>query len=61
MWRRKVTDRLLRAREVADLFGVSSGTILDWFEADKLPAPNELAFENVALVLDAYRRLRPPS
>ena len=34
---------------------------LSWFEAEKLPAPDELAFENVALVLDAYRRLRPPS
>ena len=34
---------------------------LNWFEADKLPAPDELAFENVPLVLEAYRRLRPPS
>jgi 8-oxo-dGTP diphosphatase len=34
---------------------------LAWFEADRFPAPSELAFENVAQVLAAYRRLRPPS
>jgi 8-oxo-dGTP diphosphatase len=34
---------------------------LAWFEPDAFPAPDELAFENVALVLAAYRRLRPPS
>jgi ADP-ribose pyrophosphatase YjhB (NUDIX family) len=28
---------------------------LRWFQADELPAPNELAFENVPLVLAAWR------
>ena len=31
---------------------------LAWFDPDRLPAPDELAFENVPLVLAAYRRLR---
>ena len=34
---------------------------LAWFEVDELPGPDELAFENVPLVLEAYRRRRPPS
>jgi len=34
---------------------------LAWFEPDELPAPDELAFENVAQVLAAYRRLQPSS
>jgi len=32
-----VTDRLLRAREVADLLGLSPATVLDWFESGRLP------------------------
>jgi excisionase family DNA binding protein len=32
-----VTDRLLTAREVAELLGVSASTVLDWFEARRLP------------------------
>ena len=32
-----MSDRLLAAAEVADLLGFSTSTILDWFEADKLP------------------------
>jgi len=28
---------------------------LQWFDADKLPPPDELAFENVPLVLSAWR------
>jgi excisionase family DNA binding protein len=32
-----VTERLLTAREVADLLGFARGTIVDWFEAGKLP------------------------
>lgn len=30
-------ERLLTAREVAGLLGISSHTVLDWFEADVLP------------------------
>jgi excisionase family DNA binding protein len=32
-----VTDRLLRAREVSELLGVSTGTVLDWWQAGRLP------------------------
>jgi excisionase family DNA binding protein len=32
-----VTDRLLTARELGAYLGLSAGTILDWFEAGKLP------------------------
>jgi excisionase family DNA binding protein len=32
-----VTEPLLRAREVAELLGVAPATVLDWFEAGKLP------------------------
>jgi excisionase family DNA binding protein len=32
-----VTDRLLRAREVAELLGISAGTVLDWWQDGKLP------------------------
>ena len=32
-----MTDRLLRAREVADLLGLSPATVLDWFEDGRLP------------------------
>lgn len=30
-------ERLLTARELAELLGVSAGTVLDWFEAGRLP------------------------
>jgi excisionase family DNA binding protein len=32
-----VTDRLLRAREVSELLGISAGTVLDWLQDGKLP------------------------
>jgi excisionase family DNA binding protein len=32
-----MTDRLLRAREVAELLGLSPATVLDWFESGRLP------------------------
>jgi excisionase family DNA binding protein len=32
-----VSDRLLRAREVAELLGLSTATVLDWFESGRLP------------------------
>jgi excisionase family DNA binding protein len=33
-----VNERLLTARELADLLGFKTGTIVDWAEAGKLPA-----------------------
>jgi len=32
-----VTDRLLTTREVAELLALSTATVLDWFEAGRLP------------------------
>ena len=32
-----MSERLLRACEVADLLGISTSTVLDWFEAGRLP------------------------
>ena len=32
-----MTGRLLTARELAEYLGVTAGTVLDWFEAGKLP------------------------
>jgi excisionase family DNA binding protein len=32
-----VTERLLTSRELAGLLGFSTATIVDWFEAGKLP------------------------
>jgi excisionase family DNA binding protein len=32
-----MSDHLLHAYEVAELLGLSTDTILDWFEAGKLP------------------------
>jgi excisionase family DNA binding protein len=32
-----VNERILTAREVAELLGFAPGTIVDWFEAGKLP------------------------
>lgn len=32
-----MTDRLLRAREVAELLGLAPATVLDWFESGRLP------------------------
>lgn len=32
-----VLERLLTARELAELLGLSAGTVLDWFEAGRLP------------------------
>lgn len=33
----RVSERLLRACEIADLLGISASTVLDWFEAGRLP------------------------
>ena len=32
-----MSERLLTAREVSELLGFSAATIVDWFEAGKLP------------------------
>ena len=32
-----MTDRLLTAREVAELLGFAAGTIVDWAEAGRIP------------------------
>jgi excisionase family DNA binding protein len=32
-----VSDRLLTARELGAYFGLSSSTVLDWFECGRLP------------------------
>lgn len=33
-----MTERLLTARELAELLGFAAGTIVDWAEAGKVPA-----------------------
>jgi excisionase family DNA binding protein len=33
-----VTERLLTARQLADLLGFTAATIIDWTEAGKIPA-----------------------
>jgi excisionase family DNA binding protein len=35
---RAVSERLLSARELADLLGFQAGTIVDWAERDELPS-----------------------
>ena len=35
---RAVTERLLTARELAELLGFAAGTVVDWAEAGTLPA-----------------------
>ena len=32
-----MSERLLTARELAELLGLSAGTVLDWFERGDLP------------------------
>jgi excisionase family DNA binding protein len=32
-----LSERLLKAREVAELLGLSPATVLDWFESGRLP------------------------
>jgi excisionase family DNA binding protein len=56
-----MTERLLTAREVAELLGLSTATVLDWFEAGRLPGfrlggrkggPVRFRREEVEAVLD---------
>ena len=58
-------ERLLTARELADLLGFSPSTILDWFEAGRLPGfklGRAVRFREseIAGWLDARRSPRPP-
>jgi excisionase family DNA binding protein len=63
-----VTDRLLTARELAEYLGLSPSTILDWFEAGRLPGfrlggrkggPVRFRVSEVEAVLDGWR-VGPP-
>ena len=35
---RRVTERLLTTRQLADVLGFAAGTVVDWAEAEKIPA-----------------------
>lgn len=60
-----MTERLLTARELADLLGLSTGTVLDRFEAGDLPgfrlyggrvgAPVRFRWSEVEAMLEAGR------
>lgn len=56
-----MTERLLTAREVADLLGFAAGTIVDWAEQGRLPyfkIGSALRFRESELVewIDCQRR-----
>lgn len=59
-----MSERLLTARELADLLGFAAGTIVDWAEAGKVPAfklGGRLRFrESEVLVWLEDRRLDGP-
>lgn len=46
-------ERLLKARDVADILGVSANTVLDWAESGRLPS-----FKLGALTGNGPRRFR---
>jgi excisionase family DNA binding protein len=59
-----VIDRLLTARELGELLGISSATVLDWFEANRLPGfrlggrkggPVRFRVSEVEAVLETWR------
>jgi predicted DNA-binding transcriptional regulator AlpA len=63
-----VTDRLLTARDLGAYLGLSSSTVLDWFEAGRLPGfglggrkggPVRFRVSEVEAVLDSWR-VGPP-
>jgi predicted DNA-binding transcriptional regulator AlpA len=63
-----VTERLLRAHEVAELLAIAPATVLDWFEAGKLPgfglggrvgAPVRFRESAVLAVLETWRANGP--
>lgn len=57
-----MTERLLTARELADLLGLSPATVLDWHEAGRLPSfklptgPVRFRASEVEAWLDECRR-----
>jgi excisionase family DNA binding protein len=56
-----MSERLLTAREIAELLGFSASTVLDWFEAGRLPGfkiGNAVRFRESEIVewLEAQRR-----
>jgi excisionase family DNA binding protein len=60
-----VTERLLTARELADLLGLSASTVLDWHEAGRIPSfklgagpggPVRFRLRDVEAWLEACRR-----
>jgi excisionase family DNA binding protein len=67
-----VTERLLSAREVAELLGLSTGTVLDWWEAERLPGfrlggrkggPVRFRESEILATLEGWRAgpsIRPP-
>ncbi len=59
-----MTDRLITAAELADYLGLSSSTILDWFEDGRLPGfrlggrkggPVRFRVSEVEAMLDGWR------
>lgn len=59
-----MTERLLTARELAELLGLKAGTVLDWFEAGRLPGfrlggakggPVRFRASEVLAVLESWR------
>lgn len=59
-----MSDRLLTARELAEYLGLSSATVLDWFEAERLPGfrlggkkggPVRFRLAEVEAVLEGWR------
>jgi excisionase family DNA binding protein len=55
-------EPLLTARQIADLLGMSPATILDWFEADRIPGfklptgPVRFRATEVEAWFEAHRR-----
>jgi excisionase family DNA binding protein len=58
-------ERLLTARELADILGVKPATVLDWFEAGRLPgfrlggrfgSPVRFRWSEVEAWLEEHRR-----
>ena len=59
-----MSERLLTARELAEYLGLSSATVLDWFEAGRLPGfrlggrkggPVRFRLVEVEAVLEGWR------
>ncbi len=59
-----MSEGLLTAREVAELLGLSANTVLDWFEAGRLPGfrlggrkggPVRFRLSEIEVVLESWR------